>query len=459
MNDKNAVKKHFDDIASDYDSWKVKNSYYYTLIKDFFRRHIPPGSKVIEFGCATGEILASCKPKRGLGVDLSFNLVKAARSKYPQYQFVVSDVEKFTCFKKFDYCIMSDLIDHLSNIPQAIESAYELLSPKGELVITTINPLWNPVFGLLERLKLKMPEGPHCFIPNRYIEFFCKTKGFEIIKKGALIFFPKNLPIISDFLNRIVPEMPILYRLCWVQTLIVRKDIGIKEKFSCSVIVPAYNEEDNIEECIMRINKVGCDYEIVVVDDGSSDKTFEIAFRLRRDLPNLKVVKLEINMGKAKAVERGIKESCNEVIVILDADMSVAPEDLPLFIEPLERKAADFVNGTRLVYDMKKTAMSQIRRIGNFVFAALLSLITKMNITDTLCGTKAFFKRDLKDVKFSGERWGDFVLLIAARNKKLRIGEVPVRYFPRKSGYSKMRPFQHGCIMIWYVLSMWFKRR
>ncbi len=457
MDKKESIKNHFDSIAGEYDYWKRKNSYYYSLIKSFYRKYIPPESSVIEFGCATGEILASCKPKRGVGIDISKNILQIAKNKYPQYEFRIADAEDFSHSEQFDYVIMSDLIDHLSNIPKAIENAQRVLNSKGRLIITSINPLWNPIWGLLEKLNLKMPEGPHCFIPNRFIEFFCQIKGFKVISKGALIFIPKKVPLVSSALNNIIPKLPILNRLCWVQTLIAEKDLQPRRKLSYSVIIPVYNEEKNIEECIRRIPRSNRDYEIIVIDDGSEDATPIILRQLQKEVHNLRSIRFSRNRGKAYAVEEGIRCARKEVVMVLDADMAVAPEDIPLFIQPLERGVVEFVNGTRLIYNMEKKAMSQIKRIGNFLFALLFSLILKFRLTDTLCGTKVFYKKHFQDIKISGERWGDFVLLWTAKKKGLKIGELPIRYYVRKAGQSKMNPFRDGLKFMRYILRITLK--
>jgi GT2 family glycosyltransferase/predicted small secreted protein len=458
MDYKEEIKNHFNTISADYDYWKSRNYYYYSLIKEFFKKNIPAGSSVVEFGCATGDILAACNPKRGLGLDVSSNIIEVAKTKYPCYEFKVVDVEKFSTTEKFDYVIMSDLLDHLSDIAAAIENANNLLSAEGKLVITTINPLWNPVFGLLERLRLKMPEGPHCFIPNSFIKFFCQLKGFKNISIGATVFIPKKIPFFSDSLNKIIPAMPLINRLCWVQTLIAQKGEVSKKELSYSIIIPTYNEEKNIEDCIKRIPKLEKDYEILVVDDGSRDNTPRILEKIQKINPNLRSIRLSSNNGKAYAVEEGIRHAQKDIIVILDADMSVAPEDLTLFIEPIERGLADFVNGTRLIYNMEKKAMDQMRRIANFLLAILFSLLLKIRITDALCGTKAFLKKDFREINISGERWGDLVLLWTAQNKGLRIVEVPIRYYARRSGNSKMHFFYDGIKFIGYFFKITLRK-
>jgi len=451
------IKNHFNRIAEQYDYWKKKNSYYYSLLKDFYKKNIPVGSAVVEFGCATADILSACRPSKGLGIDISEKLITLAKHKHPEYEFKIADAQNFSCPEKFDYCIMSDLIDHLWNIPQAIESSRDVLNNEGRLIITSINPLWNPVLGLAERLKLKMPEGPHCFLPNSFIEFFCQAKGFRIISKGALIFIPIKIPFLSFLLNSLIPSVPILNRFCLVQTLIAEKIEPPRKDFSYSILIPAYNEEENIEECVRRIPKLSRDYEILVIDDGSIDSTPRILERLKGEIKNLRTVRLAKNSGKARAIEEGIKNSLKDVIIILDADMSVAPEDINLFIEPIELGLAEFINGTRLIYNMEKDAMEQIKRIANFLLAALLSLVLKSRITDTLCGTKAFFKRDFEGIRISGERWGDLVLLANAKIKKLRIAEVPVRYYARRAGHSKMRFLSDGLKFVFYTLITAFK--
>jgi len=255
-------------------------------------------------------------------------------------------------------------------------------------------------------------------------------------------------------LNNIIPRLPLLNKLCWVQTLIVENKLQPKTNLSCSIIIPAYNEADNIEECIRRIPKFKTDYEIIVIDDGSTDATPLILERLQKEIPNLRKERAATNSGKAYAVQEGIRLATKEVIIILDADMSVLPEDLTLFVEPLERNIVSFVNGTRLIYNMEKNAMDQLKHIANFLLAVFFSLILRYRITDTLCGTKAFFRKDFQDINISEERWGDLTLIWAAKRKGLKIGEVPVRYYARKSGKSKMKFLKDGFRFIRYVIKV-----
>ena len=456
MNTPHDVRLHFENIADDYDAWKRKNSYYHELLKGFYRSSIPPGSDVIEYGCATGDILASTLPKKGLGVDFSQRLVAHARRKHPSLEFVAADAGDFASDRRFDYCIMSDLLDHVADIPRVLANAYQHLEPGGRLVCTTINPLWNPLMDFFERLHMKMPEGPHAFIPNRYLAAFCRMKGFDIVAQVPLIALPKNIPFLAPILNSIVPRLPLLNRFCWVQGLIAEKRGSPVRRLSYSVLIPVYNEEKNIEECVNRIPPLGPDYEILIVDDGSTDASKEVFERLQRANSRVRVVSLPKNQGKAAALEAGIKQAAKDAVIILDADMAVAPEDVPLFAEALEQGLGRFVNGTRLVYGMEKKAMSELKRIGNFMFALCLSFFLKFRLTDTLCGTKAFFRDDFSGVAFRGEKWGDFVLLAHAGKKRLPIVEIPLHYHARKAGSSKMNVLGDGLRFAWYILKMAF---
>lgn len=220
-------------------------------------------------------------------------------------------------------------------------------------------------------------------------------------------------------------------------------------KTCISVIIPCFNEATNIKECIERIPDLGVDYEIVVVNDGSTDNTFEAARGVKRN--NLKVIGYGENRGKGYALRFGLKHSKGEIVVIQDADMATPPEELPEIVRPIIEGKADFVNGTRMVYPMEDGAMKRLHVPGNKLFALLVSLIIGQRLTDTLCGFKAF-RKDMLNGKLKEDSWPDFELLIQARRNGLRITEVPIHYKARKAGVSKMKTFRHGYEMFKMLL-------
>ncbi len=241
------MRKHFDNISSQYDMWKRKNDYYYSQLKRLFSSIIPPGKKVLEIGCGTGDVLNSVSPKEGLGVDISPKMVKIAKTKYPQLSFKVSEAEQLELKEKYDYVIMSDILEHLIDVWKVLKNLKKVIKPDGRVVISFINPLWEPLLILGEKLRMKMPEGPHNRLYSEDIINLLELNDFEIKEKGYRLFIPKKIPWFSNFLNRYVPHLPLIKNLCFVQYLVVTPKEGKQEKrsFSCSVIIPCHNEEES----------------------------------------------------------------------------------------------------------------------------------------------------------------------------------------------------------------------
>ncbi len=225
-----------------------------------------------------------------------------------------------------------------------------------------------------------------------------------------------------------------------------------------SVLIPCYNEEENIQECIKRIN-LPYDHEIIVIDDGSLDKTAEKAKEIKR--LNLKVVRYEKNQGKGNAVKVGIRNSSGDIIVIQDADMATPPEELPHILNPILEGEADFVNGTRFFYPMKKKVMRKLRVAGNKIYAKIISLIIGVNLTDSLCGFKAFNIKKFKNFELEEKSWPDFELIFKAKKNGLKIVEVPIHYKERKGGKTKMKILKDGLnfwrMIIKNVINFYFR--
>jgi glycosyltransferase involved in cell wall biosynthesis len=195
------------------------------------------------------------------------------------------------------------------------------------------------------------------------------------------------------------------------------------------------------------------------VDDGSTDGTKSKVKAILEMDPRVRLVVLQKNQGKAAAVRAGFAAALGDVLMILDADMAVAPEELPKFLIPLQEGTTDFVNGTRLIYPMHGKAMKVANFLGNKGFCLLASKVLRQRVSDTLCGTKAFFRRDYDRMPIGGkERWGDFDFLFGAARLKLRILELPVHYTERRAGKSKMRVlvdgwhFLRACFFGWRML-------
>jgi hypothetical protein len=230
-----------------------------------------------------------------------------------------------------------------------------------------------------------------------------------------------------------------------------RVDRG-RAALSCTIVVPCRDEIGNVDSLIQRVPAMGTHTEILFVDGNSTDGTPERIEELIRENParDIKLRRQHQGPGKAGAVYDGFDAASGDVLMILDADMTVAPEDLPRFYLALAEGVASFANGTRFVYPMAEGAMPGLNNLGNRAFGAFFSWVIGARITDTLCGTKALFSEDWAAIaaarpRFGGhDPWGDFDLLLGARYSGLSLVEVPVPYGARLAGESKMRPFEHG---------------
>ena len=450
--DRSVIREHFDSIAGKYDRYKRRNRYYHDAIHRFCKILIPCGERVLEIGCATGDLLNLVEPREGIGVDLSPKMIEAARAKYPGLKFEVGEAESTSLEEKVDYIIMSNLLDYLEDIWVVLEKAKGMLNEDGKLVITTINPVWEPVFRLGQKLNLRTPDTVRNFVTNKDIVNLLELHDFEILKVGLKVFIPFYIPLLSAAVNFMVQELPFLRQLCIMQYIVAKPKRATKP-LSCSVIIPCYNEGGNIADCLRRIPKMGSYTEAIVVDDGSSDGTAAMVKpELNRDI-TIKLISNQTNRGKGHAVRVGFDHAVGDVLMILDADMAVMPEELPRFLHLMEVGVADFVNGTRVIYPMEAKSMPVLNYFGNKCFSIILSWIMEQRVSDTLCGTKAMFRKDYKRMSLQDSSWGDFDLLFGAAKLCLRMRELPVHYKVRKAGESKMKAFRHG----WILLRVCFK--
>lgn len=319
---------------------------------------------------------------------------------------------------------------------------------KNNLVLISINSLWKPVIFLAKKCGLTNIKVYDRWVSLSQLEDIAAISDLKVLDKGYRVIFPKNIPIISNFINKLSVNIPILKNLGLIQYIVLAPEKKVKyTPLSCSIIVPCFNEKDNVEDCIKHCPKIGKSTELIIVDDGSSDKTVEKAKNMAKKYPFVKIISYKPNKGKAYAVEKGFNAAKGQIIMIWDADRTVPEEELYLFYEILAKDKAGFANGTRLVYPMEDQAMKLLNLIGNKVCGIVFSWVLSTPISDTLCGTKALFKKDYKKIKMGNEPWGDFDLLFGAAKLNLKIREVPVHYRKRIAGESKMKIFKHGFIL------------
>jgi len=468
---KNELRQYFDAIAPRRDAWKARNRYYYQELEALCRFFIPPDRSVLEIGCGTGDLLAAVRPRRGLGIDLSWEMVRIAREKYPHLEFRPGDAEALDLDERFDYVILSDLVGVLEDIWRAFRELRRVVRPDTRIVVTYFNYLWAPALRLAERVGLKMGQQAENWLPLGDLENLFYLNGFETIKRGYRFLCPKRIPVLAPLVNRFLARLPGFRKLCLVEYLVVRPSpdmfppgppsggpaaAGARD-YSVSVIVPCKDEVGNIEGLVERLPAMGSHTEMLFVDGDSKDGTPEAILKLmdaHRGRRDIKLLHQRPATGKGDAVRLGFEAASGDVFMILDSDLSVDPEDLPKFYRALVEGKGELINGSRLVYQMERYAMQVLNLLGNKFFSQAFTWLLEQRIRDTLCGTKALFRRDYQQIvaqrAFFGDfdPFGDFDLLFGAARLNLRIVEVPVRYRERTYGTTKIHRWRHGWLLL-----------
>lgn len=452
-----SLRDYFNSIASEWDAWRSRNRFYHEHVKELIAGAVVPDRSVLDIGAGTGDVLAATRPNRGVGVNVAERLTQLAREKYPELSFETFDADAIALPDGFrpDYVVSVNLLDQTSDVFELLASVREYVTERTLILITTSNPLWAPLLRLASRMGRRSPDSPRNYITNRDIASILSVLGFDVVEAGLALPVPTRIPILGAILNAVVPDLPVLRYVSSTQYLAARPRIA-RQELSVSVIVPCHNEEGNVVECARRVPDMGAGTEIIFVDDGSTDGTRAAVLRAIEEDPRVRLIAYDTNHGKANAVRAGFEAARNDVLMILDADMTVAPEDLPKFLAPLHAGTAEFVNGTRLVYPIEGHAMPTANFVGNKAFCLLVSWVLRQRVSDTLCGTKALLRRDYAAMPLPGrDRWGDFDLLFGASREKLRILEIPIHYRERVAGESKMNVRRDGPMFLRTCLEGW----
>ena len=457
---KKKVMEYMDGLAISRDRYIQKNKYYYKDLINFFRFHIPEGSSVLEIGCGMGDILNSVNPGKGVGIDISSEMINIARKKYSHLTFLQMDAEDLTLSEKFDFIIISDTLGYLEDIQQSFKELRKVSSSRTRIIITYHNYLWSPVLSVAEVLRLKMPYIRLNWLNKMDISNLLYLEGFDIVKTGNRVLLPKYFPILSWFANKYVAHLPFFNRLCLTGYIVAREHPSNRpdDNYSVSVIIPARDEKGNIEDAVKRMPQMGKRTEIIFIEGHSDDGTLNEIKRICGQYADKLDLKYAVQDGKGKgdAVRKGFDMAKGDILMILDADLTVPPEDLPKFYRAIATGAGEFINGCRLVYPMEKEAMRLLNMAGNKFFSMMFSWLLEQRIKDTLCGTKVLFKKEWKKIvanrNYFGEfdPFGDFDLIFGAAKLNLKIVDVAIRYRARTYGETNISRFKHG----WLLLKM-----
>ncbi|MBX7246879.1 MAG: glycosyltransferase [Candidatus Sumerlaeaceae bacterium] len=454
---KQTKREFFDRLAQTRRSWKQRARAYHDSIADLMRFIVPRGKKVAEIGCATGELLAALEPSEGLGVDLSPAMVELAAKEFPKLEFLAADAENLPLDRKFDYVVMSDVIGSLDDVQKAFEETLKITTPRSRVVITFYNKLWYPVIASAEALGLKSPNPEQNWLTVGDVRNLLELAGFEVVKSGRRLLFPIEIPLITPLINKIIGNLPLFNNLCLVNYMVakpLRRETNANH-LSVSIIVPTMNESGNIEGAITRVAAMGTHVETIFVDGHSTDGTVEKIHEVIAKHPEKDIkFAFQDGKGKANAVFKGFDMATGDILMILDSDLTMPPEDLPKFYQAIAGGAGEFINGCRLVYPMEGQAMRTLNYFANHFFSLAFTWLLGQRLKDTLCGTKVLLRSDYEEIKrnrsFFGDfdPFGDFDLLFGAAKLNLKIVDMPIRYKDRVYGDIKIHRFRHGILLL-----------
>tara|TARA_B100002019_G_scaffold98191_1_gene84597 strand:- start:3203 stop:4525 length:1323 start_codon:yes stop_codon:yes gene_type:complete len=362
--------------------------------------------------------------------------------------------------QKFDLIIITDIFEVTDDIYGLLNSLNKLLTNNGKVLINSINTKWNFFLLFFEFFKIKKISRPRSYIHLKKIYSISESSGFEMVKSFTRQIFPFRLFGIGNLLNTILEIIFFKFNIGINNYLLLSKTNKEQKVYSKTIIVPAKNEELNLEPIINRIPLFESDYEILLVCAKSSDNTVETAYEIQQKYKKLPIKIIEQkSKGKGPGVLEAIEVSNFEIITILDSDLSVDPETLNEFFEIIENGRADFVNGTRFVYKMEEGAMRKLNSIGNLFFQYIISIVISTKLTDSLCGTKVF-KKDLinqmsewKSTLFIKDPFGDFDFIFSAAYSGHKILEYPVHYRARVYGTTQISRFSDGIKLLFYFIN------
>jgi ubiquinone/menaquinone biosynthesis C-methylase UbiE len=455
MNNKNFLLDYFENQAKSRDKWKKRNRFYHRTLEKNYSFIIPPGSKVLELGCSTGDLLNAVQPSYGVGVDFSQNVLDIAREKYPSMKFLLADAIEFEISEQFDYIIISDLLSSLWDIQAFFHNLQKLTTPRTKIIISTYNYVWEPIMRLGESLRLKIKQPLQSWLTIKDVENLLALENFEIVKVDRKLLLPKYIPFFNLIFNSFLANLPLISTFNLINLITVRRQTTIQQKYSVTIVIPARNEKGNIENAIKRTPEFGSHQEFIFIEGNSSDNTWDEIKKIQKAYPekDIKVMK-QTGKGKGNAVREAFEVATGDVLMILDADLTTPPEDMSKFYNALADNKGEFINGCRLVYPMEKEAMQFLNYLGNKFFGWFFTYLLGQRLKDTLCGTKVLLKSDYNLIKanrkYFGEfdPFGDFDLLFGAAKLNLKIVEVLVRYRDREYGSTQISRFRHGLLLI-----------
>lgn len=448
---------YFDSIAPKRIRQRKAKSYYWDDITNYCNYFVHEDHAVLEIGCGTGELLHQLKAKRKVGIDFSEAMLLQAKAQFPELELHAMAAEDLQLNERFDLIILSNLIGYLDDIQDVLTKLHRVCHSNTKIIITHYSFIWEPVLKLGEFMGYKTKTPVQNWLSVAEINNMLFLSEFHVYRNSRRMIFPVYVPLLSELFNNILAKFP-LFRLMSINNFTFAKVLPeeIKKEYIVSVIIPARNESGNIENAIRRMPQLGTHTELIFVEGNSTDDTWQVIQKVKKNYSSTHDIKTiqATESGKNAAVRKGFEMAEGEILMILDADLTVAPEDLTKFYDAIASDKGDFINGCRLVYPMEKEAMRFLNLWGNKFFSSAFTWLLDQRFKDTLCGTKVLFRKDYQKLvsnrKFFGDfdPFGDFDLLFGAHKLNLCIIELPVRYHERTYGRTNISRFRHGLILL-----------
>ncbi|MEL6816617.1 MAG: bifunctional class I SAM-dependent methyltransferase/glycosyltransferase family 2 protein [Cyanobacteria bacterium J06598_3] len=486
---KQAILSHFNRVAPESEKWHALNHYYYSDLAQLHQFLIPAGSRVLDIGCGLGDLLNATRPSVGIGVDLSLTTINLAQRNHPHLRFYCADAETLTPEnigyaedgpiegpldepQTFDYIICANAASYFSDIQTAFTRLKPFCTPQTRLIISFHNYLWEPLLKLGEVIEQRRPQPPQNWLSMDDVTNLLSITGYIPLKRGRRFLCPRKIPGVAYGINRFLAPLPGIKHLGLTNYVVARPDfrtprptpharrLSVAEVPSVSVIIPARNESGNIADAVARMPEMGSHTEIIFVEGHSSDETWDTVkkvvrkYKRRADCPFTFKSFQQKGKGKADAVRLGFAEATGDILMILDADLTVPPEDLPHFFDAIASGQGEFINGSRLLYPRSKKAMPWLNTLANKTFALMFSFLLDQPLKDTLCGTKVLWRKDYERIaagrSYFGDfdPFGDFDLLFGAAKLNLHLVEVPIRYQSRTYGSSNIAHVKEGLVLL-----------
>lgn len=457
------AREHLDRVRAFYDAAPTAPQAgaraYRTLLAHYYNLLIPADASVLEIGCGSGELLAQVLAARKTGLDLSATQIAAARLRVPDAEFFVQAGELVDLGdRRFDVIIISDTLNLAADVQHLLERLHLVSHPGTRLLINFQNSLWRPLLSLARLLGLKAEQPQNSWLASSDVLNLLQLAGWSAVCRQGRILVPFSALGLGPLVNRWLA--PLLQWFALTIFIVARPErAGPARALTVSVVIPARNEAGNIAAAVARTADMGAGTELIFVEGHSRDDTWAQIQKVAAANPSRKIKILQqTGKGKGDAVRAGFAVATGDILMILDADLTMPPEDLPKFYDVLASGRAEFANGVRLVYPMDEKAMQFLNLCANKAFGLIFTWLLGQPVKDTLCGTKVLSRAHYDSIAANRayfgdfDPFGDFDLLFGAAKLNLKIADVPIRYRERTYGTTNIQRWKHGVLLLRMVL-------